>query len=104
MKIPPEILFEKQGHLMLRVLLKPQSRRTGILGIQGQSLKVGVNSPPVDGKANDALLSLMAQVLGCSRSSIFLEQGAASRNKLLSLAGLDMARVSGILEKLLADA
>ena len=97
-------VFEKAGRVWLRVVIKPQSRREGVLGMYGQSVRIGVKAPPVEGRANEALIQLLGRLFGCSRASLSLEQGASSRNKLVSFADLDKNRVLSILEKLLLDA
>lgn len=96
-----KVLFEKAGRLWARVTIKPQSRREGLLGLHGDSLRVGVKAAPVEGKANAALILVLAELFDCARSQITIEQGHSSRNKLVSLGDLDKSRVLGILERLL---
>ena len=89
---------------MLRVALKPQSRREGVSGLQADYLKVAVKAPAVEGKANRALIDALARLFGCSRSQVAIEQGQACRNKLVSFVDLDKSRILSILEKLLSGA
>lgn len=99
-----EVLFEKGGRVWLRVLVKPQSRKAGLLGLHAGSLKIAVKAPPLEGRANQDLIEVLADLLGCARSQLTVEQGASSRNKLVSVSGLDRNRILRILEKLLSDA
>jgi uncharacterized protein YggU (UPF0235/DUF167 family) len=80
------------GGARLAVRLTPRARREGIEGTvrgpDGQTaLKVAVSAPPVDGKANEALVSLIAASLGVAKSSVTVAAGASGRSKLLFVAG-----------------
>lgn len=79
-------------HLRLRVRLTPNGRRDSIDGIEqdadGQShLKARVTAVPEDGKANKALIALLAKRLGLPKSSISFISGETSRKKILRLDG-----------------
>ena len=63
--------------------VKPGARRTAIVGVHGGALKVAVNAPPEKGKANDALLALLADALGLPAHGVSLVSGAASPNKVV---------------------
>ena len=84
---------------LLPVRVQPRARRNEVVGWQGAALRVRVTAPPTDGRANQAVVELLAEVLGLPRKSIALVSGAASRDKLLrverhSLADL-RARLDG---------
>ncbi len=84
---------------LLPVRVQPRARRNEVVGWQGAALRVRVTAPPTDGRANQAVVELLAEVLGLPRASIALVSGAASRDKLLrverhSLADL-RARLDG---------
>ncbi len=67
--------------LVLPVRAQPRARRPGVLGEQNGALKVGVSAPPEDGRANRALVELLAEVLGLRRAQVELLAGATSRDK-----------------------
>lgn len=71
--------------LLLRVLVQPRSRENQIVGIHGDTLKIKITSPPVDGKANRYLCEYLASVLGISKSSVKLENGDTSRTKRIRI-------------------
>lgn len=73
----------------LRVSVKTRSNEDRVIGWAGQTLKISVKAPPVDGKANDAVCSLLSGSLGISKSVIRIVAGQSSRSKLLSLEGID---------------
>ena len=73
--------------LRLRVL--PGAGRTGIVGRHGDAWKLRVTSPPERGRANAAVLRLLADALGVPERSLVLVSGHASREKIVELHGLD---------------
>ncbi len=72
---------------LLRVRVQPRARRNEVVGWQGPALRVRVTAPPADGRANQAVVELLAEALGLPRSSLRLVSGAASRDKLFRVAG-----------------
>jgi len=87
--------------LRLRVKVKPQARRDAIDGfapdVEGEALAVSVTAPPEDGKANAALIALLARSWGLPGSSFSVVQGATARRKLVKLAG-NAAALAAIIE------
>ena len=85
----------------LRLKVRPQARRAGIEGAvadrDGQVLAVSVSEAPEDGKANAAVVALLAKALGVAKSSISVTQGAAARRKTIHIAG-DGARLAATLD------
>lgn len=84
----------------LAVRLTPKADRDAIGGIiagdGGHMLKVRVRAAPEDGKANDALLRLLAEALALPRRCFDLAQGASSRRKLVDIAGDPPAILSAL--------
>ena len=68
--------------------VQPNAKRTAIAGTYGERLKVALSAPPIDGKANSALLKFFAKHLGLSKSSIRIAAGEGSREKRLEVTGL----------------
>ncbi len=81
----------------LRVI--PRAKRDAIEGFSANVLRVRVTAAPQDGKANQAVVKLLARHLRLSRSSVVITSGAKSRDKVVEIFGLDEAsireRVSG---------
>jgi len=75
----------------LRLRVSPGARSTAIVGRHGDGWKVRVTSPPEDGKANDAVLRLLAERLDIPSGRVTLVSGPASRDKIVALAGIDTA-------------
>ncbi len=53
----------------------------------GEALKIRLAAPPVDGKANEALLRFVAETLGLPKSAVSLKSGQTSRRKVLEISG-----------------
>ena len=80
------------GGLRLAVKLVPGAARQGIGGVVpapggGTALKIAVGAPAVDGKANAALIRLLADAVGVAKGTITVVAGATQRHKLLHIAG-----------------
>ena len=69
--------------LLIDVRVQPKSSKNAIVGIHGAALKIKLNAPPVEGKANKALIQLVAKLLKCPKSNVEIVSGQASRNKRL---------------------
>jgi uncharacterized protein len=65
----------------------------GIVGRHGAAWKVRVAAPPERGRANDAVLALLAETLAVPRSNLALVSGGGSRNKIVELTGIEPAEL-----------
>jgi uncharacterized protein (TIGR00251 family) len=75
--------------IVLRVHVQPGAGRSAVVGRHGDALKVRVAAPPIEGRANDASRSLVAEALGLPESDVELISGQSSRAKRFRLNGLD---------------
>ena len=81
--------IRKEPHgISFAVRVTPRSSRNLVAGEEGGVLKIRLNAPPVDGKANDALIRFMAKQLGLARRDVNLAKGEKSRNKRLCVSGI----------------
>ena len=75
--------------MRLRLRVQPGARRTALLTrMPGGEWKVAVSAPPVDGRANDAVVELMSDLLGVRRSQVTLVRGESARSKVVEVEGL----------------
>lgn len=81
----------------IKLHVHPGAKRNGISGFFGDSIKFDLQTPPVDGKANAALLKILAKMLKCSKSSIDLVSGETSRDKTLEIRGFNKESLIKIL-------
>ena len=98
----PEDLFDTtaEGDVVLRLHVQPGAGRTAVVGRHGDALKVRVAAPPEGGRANEAVLALVAETLGVGRDAVELTGGPASRSKRVRVTGVEAEDVA----RLLADA
>jgi len=76
---------------ILSVRVVPRSSREGIAGYAEGVVRIRLNAPPVEGRANDALIRFLAKALGVPRSRVALVSGEAGRNKIVRVAGITRA-------------
>ena len=81
-------LIETSDGILLPVKAQPGARRNGITGEHGGKLKVAVVEAPEKGKANEALIRVLAEALGLKRSQIAIASGAVSRDKTFLITGV----------------
>jgi len=74
------------GDVLLHLHVRPGAKRSTLAGIHGARLKIAVHAPPVDGKANAALVEFLAELLGVPRRRVSLESGLAHRDKTVRIA------------------
>lgn len=82
----------EENGVRLFVRLSPKAKREGIEGVYaepdgGERLKIAVNAPPVDGKANEALIKFLSKRLRVAKSAITLIAGTTDRTKTLFVTG-----------------
>jgi uncharacterized protein (TIGR00251 family) len=74
----------------LHVQVNPNAKQNSIVGwephqMHGRVLRLRIAAPPREGKANEAIVALLAKELGVSKSSVSLEKGSGSREKTLHI-------------------
>jgi uncharacterized protein len=79
--------MEPSARVRLRV--SPGARKTEIAGRHGDAWKVRVAAPAEDGRANDAVLKLLAERVGLPRRALSIVSGQTSRDKVVQMAGID---------------
>ena len=75
------------------VRLHPRAKKNAITGTLGDALKISLTAPPLEGRANQACIEFLADVLKLPRSSITIAAGQTSRNKLIRISGVSAADV-----------
>ncbi len=72
---------------MLEVRVQPRASRSAVEGLHADRLRVRLQAPPVDGRANDALVALLAATFDIPRSRVRIEHGASGRDKRVRILG-----------------
>jgi len=78
----------------LRLRVSPGAGRAGIVGRYGDGWKVRVTAPPEAGRANEAVLRLVAKTLAVPRSAVTLVSGLSGREKIVELTGIGPAQIA----------
>lgn len=71
----------------------PRAAQDAVQGLHGDALKIRLHAPPVDGKANAALIDFLSRKLEIPRSNIALKSGAGQRRKIVAVHGLSLPEV-----------
>jgi uncharacterized protein (TIGR00251 family) len=79
------IVATKDG-VVLTLHIQPGAKKTGIVGLHGEALKIRLAAPPVDGKANAALLAFLAERLNVPKARLELVSGETSRAKRVKVS------------------
>jgi uncharacterized protein len=82
----------------VRLRVSPGARRSELVGRHGDAWKVRVTAPPEDGRANDAVLDLLAKRLELPRRSVSIVSGHTAREKVVRLEGIGRAESERLLE------
>jgi uncharacterized protein (TIGR00251 family) len=97
------ILREVAGGVTLAVRAQPGAKKTTIIGLYGEGeaaqLKIAVQAPPVDGRANEALVAFLAETFGIPKRSVELVSGELARSKVFLLNGVRSGQAKQILDE-----
>jgi uncharacterized protein (TIGR00251 family) len=96
MSLPSWTEEHPEGTLLL-VKVQPRASRASISGEVGGRLKVRLNSPPVEGKANKELIEIVAKRIGIPKSSVSVVKGERGREKNLLCRGIKPQKVADLL-------
>jgi len=81
-------LTKVENGLLMQVKVVPNSSRTKVAGMLGGALKVKVAQPPEGGKANEAVVALLAEILEVGRGQVAVTAGHSSPRKTVRIVGL----------------
>jgi hypothetical protein len=85
------------GRITLTLHIQPGAKKTEFAGLHGDALKIRLAAPPVDGKANEALIRFIADTLKLPKSAINLKSGQTSRRKVLEVSGGDPSALAALI-------
>ncbi len=87
----------EDGTLLLSLYVQPRSSRNEFAGLHDTALKLHLTAPPVDGKANKAVVAFLAKTLKIPKSAIVVQSGLKNRRKLVALSGVNESAIRKLL-------
>ena len=95
------MIRETREGVTLAVRAQPGAKKTAITGIYGEGaearLKIAVHAPPVEGRANQALIAFLSEVFALPRADIMLLSGELSRSKIFLIRGVTRQKAENLL-------
>ncbi len=85
----PFLQIQKDGSVLLSLYVQPRAGKNELAGVHDGALKLRLTSPPVDGKANKAVIAFFAKILKVPKSSLVLVRGLKNRRKQLQVTDMD---------------
>jgi uncharacterized protein len=80
--------YRRNGEVLTLTLhVQPGAKRTEVTGLHGEALKIRLAAPPIEGRANEALLKFIAESFGVPMRQVELKQGGQSRHKVVAVTG-----------------
>lgn len=78
----------QNNSLALHVYVQPRASKNRVAGMHGNAIKICVTAAPVENKANEAVIGLIAELLGVPKSSVSIKSGRQGRNKKVLINNL----------------
>ncbi|HEY2912658.1 MAG TPA: DUF167 domain-containing protein [Candidatus Angelobacter sp.] len=86
-------VHESTKGIAFAVKVQPRARKNAITGVVGDAIKLALTAPPIEGRANQAVIEFFAELFAIPRSSVTIASGETSRNKVVRISGLSRAAV-----------
>lgn len=77
------------GVLTLKLHIQPGAKKSALVGLYGDRLKIKIHAPPVDGKANEEVIRFISEWLKVAKSQVNIQSGETSRQKTIAVRGLE---------------
>ncbi len=91
-QVPSFIKKTKDG-VVLKLHVQPRASKNKVVGLHGNRLKIAIQAPPANGKANKAVQQLLSKILDLPKSNIVLRSGITSRKKTFLISGISSSEV-----------
>lgn len=94
-------VHESAKGISFAVKVQPRARKNAIMGVVGDALKLALTAPPIEGRANQAVIEFFAELFEISRVSVTIASGATGKNKVVRITGMTSQAVAGRLAEIL---
>lgn len=91
---------ETDTGVVFNIRVVPRASRSEAAGFQGDALKLRITAPPVDGKANEACVALLAELLGVKKARVEIIAGQTSKTKTVAVEGMKGKEASTLIAAL----
>ncbi len=85
------------GSLLLMLHVQPRARKNQVVGLHNDALKIRLTTPPIEGRANRAIIALLAKKLHLPKSAITIKSGLQSREKQVIISGCAEEKARNVL-------
>ncbi len=99
----PFISVLADGTILIRLHVQPKASKSRIIGFHDGCLKLAVSAPPVEGKANKAVVKFLAEIFGVPARDVVVKSGAQSRKKQVVIKTLSVAEIRTVIETKLSS-
>lgn len=96
-------IHETAEGITFQLQVLPRSSRCALAGIQGDSLKIKITAPPLEGRANEECVRFLAATLGVKKAQVSIIRGHKSRKKTVALQGMTKKDAEAVLASRLSD-
>jgi uncharacterized protein len=86
-------IHDTPGGATFAIKIHPRARKNAMTGKPGDALKLSLTAPPVEGRANEACIEFLANLLKVPRSSVTIASGLSSRRKVIRVSGVSAGEV-----------
>lgn len=93
------MITQKNNYCLLRVYIQPNASKNEVIGLFNGALKIKIKAPPIDGKANEEVISFLSEELNLAKKYITIDKGQTGRNKLVKIENLNIELIKKALEK-----
>jgi hypothetical protein len=91
-----------KDNIAFKVYVQPRSSKTGIAGMHGSAIKVFVTAPPVENKANTAVIHVIADLFNVPKKSVSIKSGMQGRHKTVLVNNLTLQEAQETLARILS--
>ncbi|HEY0305322.1 MAG TPA: DUF167 family protein [Longimicrobiales bacterium] len=84
-------ISEKDGAVRISLYVQPRASRTEVVGVHGDTIKLRVAAPPVDGAANEEVRRFLAKAMDVAMSAVVIVHGDTGRRKMVEVTGVSAA-------------
>ncbi len=88
-----KVFTKTEGGIKLALFVQPKASKNEIIGPHNGALKIKITAPPIDGKANTALVEFLANALDIPKRQIRILKGETGRNKSVEIFGLNLDEI-----------